>query len=62
MNKKKRKSARKLNEAEKLELATKVMQGKMLKQVAAEFNIHYSTALMVVNELLEWKLEWRIKQ
>lgn len=60
--KKKVKKHKTLNENEKKEFAKIVIEGKLLKQAAAEFGISIGYAYLIFNQLLVWKAEWKYKE
>lgn len=59
--KKKNKKRTFLNEQEKKEFAQHLIDGRMIKQVAAEYSISIPYGYQIFRELLEWKMEWKLK-
>lgn len=60
MRKKKRKKKKFLTNDEKKAFAQAIINGKMVKQVIAEFDISVIYGYKIFNELLEWKAEWKM--
>lgn len=60
--KKKVKKHKTLNENEKKDFAKSIIDGKMIKQAAANFEISVPYAYLIFNQLLEWKAEWKYKE
>lgn len=52
----------KLNEDERKAIAENIREGKHVKQVAANWQVSSEYVYKCVNEFLEWKLEWRMKE
>ena len=50
---------RKLTYEERQSVAEQIVNGKMIKQVAADWQINLSYAYQIFNEFLEWKAEWK---
>jgi len=61
LDKRKYKKATSLTEAQKLEFAQKLVDGKMIKQAVADYNISISQGYMIAKELVEWKVDWKLK-
>ncbi len=50
---------RTLTYEERQSVAEQIVNGKMIKQVAADWQINLSYAYQIFNEFLEWKAEWK---
>lgn len=61
MRKRKYKKRKILNEEEKKEFAQKLIDGRMIKQLLAEYEVSAPYGYQILHELLEWKLEWKMK-
>lgn len=48
-----------LTEAEKKEFAQKLIDGRMIKQTAADFNVSISYGYQIFRELLDYKIQWK---
>jgi hypothetical protein len=63
MLRKKRKKKRKtLNNDEKKEFAQQIINGRMIKQVIADFDISIVYGYQIFNEMLKWQAEWKYKE
>lgn len=62
MKKKKNKKRTFLNEEEKKSFAQHLINGRMIKQVVAEYNVSIPYGYQIFRELLEWKMEWKHKE
>lgn len=60
MRKKRKKKS--LTDIEMRAFAQSMIDGKMLKQAAADFNISEGYAYTIFNQLLTWKAEWKHKE
>jgi len=60
--KKRRKKIKILNDEEKRAFAQKLIDGKMIKQLIAEYDISEPYGYQIFRELLEWKIEWKMKE
>ncbi len=58
---KRKKPRKKLNDEEKIAFAKAIINGKMVKQVIAEFDISVVYGYQIFYEFLEWKAEWKRK-
>jgi hypothetical protein len=52
---------RTLTYEERKSVAEEIKNGRMIKQVAAKWNINLTYAYLIFNEFLEWKAEWKHK-
>lgn len=58
----KRKWKSNLSLDEKKAVAQNIMDGGHVKQIAAKWQISPAYAYQIVNELMIWKLEWKMKE
>ncbi len=59
VRKKKRKKIKILNDEEKRAFAQKLIDGKMIKQLIAEYEISLPYGYQIFRELLNYKIEWK---
>lgn len=51
-----------LNAEEKRAIAEAIKAGGHVKQMAAKWQVSPAYVYQIVNEFLEWKLEWKMKE
>ena len=60
--KKRNKKRNFLTDTEKKEFAQQLINGRMIKQLAAEYNVSIPHGYQISREMLVWKMEWKHKE